>query len=139
MLALDERTRTASSHPLAGYTFTSYLSYALYPPLYLAGPIMTYNAFRSQLVSPPSLSRSTIVSYAFRFLACLGTMELVGHTMYVVAIKDSSRAGAWMGDTPFELSMIGFWNLIVVWLKVSRLPLQDCDYAHIFSRPHLSC
>lgn len=45
-------------------------------------------------------------------------MELVGHTMYVVAIKDSSRTGAWMGDSPFELSMIGFWNLIVVWLKV---------------------
>ena len=36
--------------------------------------------------------------------------------MYVVAIKDT---GAWKGDTPFELSMIGFWNLIIVWLKVS--------------------
>lgn len=45
-------------------------------------------------------------------------MELVLHSMYVVAIKDSSREGAWRGDTVFELSMIGFWNLIVVWLKV---------------------
>lgn len=54
-----------------------------------------------------------------RFLTCLLTMELVLHSMYVVAIKDSSREGAWMGDTPFQLSMIGFWNLIVVWLKVS--------------------
>ena len=35
--------------------------------------------------------------------------------MYVVAIKDSS---AWLGDTPLEICMIGFWNLIVVWLKV---------------------
>jgi hypothetical protein len=40
--------------------------------------------------------------------------------MYIVAIKDSSKEGAWQGDTPFELSMIGFWNLIVVWLKVRR-------------------
>jgi hypothetical protein len=37
--------------------------------------------------------------------------------MYVVAIKDTS---AWAGDGPADLSMIGFWNLVVVWLKVSR-------------------
>lgn len=47
-------------------------------------------------------------------------MELVLHYMYVVAIKDS---GAWQGDTSAELSMIGFWNLIVVWLKVSLTSL----------------
>lgn len=35
--------------------------------------------------------------------------------MYVVAIKDTS---AWYQDSVAELSMIGFWNLIVVWLKV---------------------
>lgn len=35
--------------------------------------------------------------------------------MYVVAIKDTS---AWNGDGPADLSMIGFWNLVVVWLKV---------------------
>jgi len=42
-------------------------------------------------------------------------MESVLHTMYVVAIKDTS---AWAGDGPADLSMIGFWNLVVVWLKV---------------------
>ena len=43
-------------------------------------------------------------------------MEFVLHFMYVVAIKDT---GAWVGDSPFELSMIGFWNLIIMWLKVN--------------------
>lgn len=42
-------------------------------------------------------------------------MEFVLHYIYVVAIKDTS---AWKGDSPFELSMIGFWNLAIVWLKV---------------------
>ena len=42
-------------------------------------------------------------------------MELILHYMYVVAIKDTS---AWYGDSVAELSMIGFWNLIIVWLKV---------------------
>ena len=43
------------------------------------------------------------------------TMEFILHFMYVVAIKDTS---AWYQDSVAELSMIGFWNLIIVWLKV---------------------
>ena len=42
-------------------------------------------------------------------------MEFILHYMYMVAIKDTK---AWYGDTVAELSMIGFWNLIIVWLKV---------------------
>jgi D-alanyl-lipoteichoic acid acyltransferase DltB (MBOAT superfamily) len=42
-------------------------------------------------------------------------MEIILHFMYVVAIKDTK---AWVGDSPAEISMIGFWNLIIVWLKV---------------------
>jgi hypothetical protein len=57
-------------------------------------------------------------------------METVLHTMYVIAIKDTS---AWDGDSPAELSMIGLWNLVVVWMKVcSGCRLQDlicsCSY-----------
>ena len=53
--------------------------------------------------------------YAVRFLVCLLTMELVLHYMYMVAIKD---AKAWAGFSAAELSLVGFWNLIIVWLKV---------------------
>jgi D-alanyl-lipoteichoic acid acyltransferase DltB (MBOAT superfamily) len=42
-------------------------------------------------------------------------MEFIMHFMYVVAMKDTK---AWIGDTPAEIGMIGFWNLILVWLKV---------------------
>lgn len=44
------------------------------------------------------------------------TMEFILHFMYVVAIKDTK---AWVGDSAAQLSMIGLWNLIIVWLKVS--------------------
>jgi len=44
-------------------------------------------------------------------------METLIHVMHVVAIKD---ARAWTGMTPAQLSMVGFWNLIFVWLKVRR-------------------
>jgi D-alanyl-lipoteichoic acid acyltransferase DltB (MBOAT superfamily) len=45
-------------------------------------------------------------------------MELILHYMYVNAIKDVK---AWKEATPVQLSMIGFWNLIIVWLKVGYL------------------
>lgn len=46
-------------------------------------------------------------------------MEAILHYMYVVAIKDSRRA--WAGDTPAQLCILGFWNLILMWFKVNLL------------------
>ena len=53
--------------------------------------------------------------YVIRFVLSLLTMEGILHYMYVVAIKDRR---AWVGYSPTEISMVGFWNLIIVWLKV---------------------
>ena len=61
-----------------------------------------------------SLGWSKVARYAVRFIACFLVMDLVLHFMYVVAIKD---AKAWSGDTPGQISMIGFWNLVIMWLK----------------------
>jgi protein-cysteine N-palmitoyltransferase HHAT len=55
--------------------------------------------------------------YFVRFMFCFLTMEFILHFMYVVAIKDTK---AWVGYSAAELSMVGFWNLIIVWLKVSQ-------------------
>ena len=69
------------------------------------------------------MSTKQTLGYALRFLVCLGTLEIILHYMYVVAIKD---AQAWAGDTPAELCLLGFWNLIVVWLKVRQTSLPPC-------------
>ena len=42
-------------------------------------------------------------------------MEVILHFMYLVAIKATRT---WQGASLMELSMVGFWNLIIVWLKV---------------------
>ena len=42
-------------------------------------------------------------------------MELILHFMYLIAIKDTRM---WQGTSLMELSMVGFWNLVIVWLKV---------------------
>jgi D-alanyl-lipoteichoic acid acyltransferase DltB (MBOAT superfamily) len=117
------------------YSYMNYIAYVLYPPLYIAGPIITFNDFMWQVSVLPSYlavnemlksvlqqrrptpisSRSTM-KYLLRFIISFMTMEFILHFMYVVAIKDRK---AWVGAGPAQISMIGFWNLIIVWLKVS--------------------
>ncbi|KAJ7498593.1 MBOAT, membrane-bound O-acyltransferase family-domain-containing protein [Mycena latifolia] len=112
---LNEKQRQAMAHPEATYSYLNYVSYVLYPPLYLAGPIMTFNDYVWQHRKPLSITGSAVLGYAIRFLVSLLTMEFILHFMYVVAMKDTK---AWMGDTPAQIGMIGFWNLIIVWLKL---------------------
>jgi D-alanyl-lipoteichoic acid acyltransferase DltB (MBOAT superfamily) len=99
-------------------TFNDFVWQVSTPPLlpvHSDRPLIARNGTLDQIKNPIPPNRRTLISYALRFLSCLLTMEVVLHFMYVVAIKDT---GAWQGDTPAELSMVGFWNLIIVWLKV---------------------
>ncbi|KAF8602869.1 MBOAT-domain-containing protein [Ceratobasidium sp. AG-I] len=110
--SMTHKQRIATSHSMETYSFANFLAYVLYPPLYIAGPIMSFNDFMWQRKIPVP------TSYAIRFLACLLTMELTLHFMYVVAIKDTR---AWHGLSPVQLSMVGFWNLVIVWMKARLL------------------
>lgn len=41
------------SHPLRTYeSFTAYVAYVLYAPLYVAGPILSFNNFHHQVRRP---------------------------------------------------------------------------------------
>lgn len=111
----DARTRTRHHRPMAEYGLGNYLLYIFYPPLFIAGPIMTFNDFAAQLARPLPVRISHVCFYAVRFALLLLSMEFMLHYMYVNAIKN---ARAWSNNTPMELSMIGFWNLIFVWLKL---------------------
>ena len=98
------------------YDLSNFIHYAFYPPLYLAGPIITFNDFVHQTYAhfqPPTVQDT--LKYALRCLSSFLTLEITLHHIYVVAIKNT---GAWRNDTPAEIALIGFWNLIVVWLKL---------------------
>ena len=60
---LNDKKRAAVFHPHSTYTFVNYLSYALYAPLYIAGPILTFNDFMWQVRT--ALSKSSVVLQAF--------------------------------------------------------------------------
>ncbi|KAF2737947.1 MBOAT-domain-containing protein [Polyplosphaeria fusca] len=114
---LSERDRVSIPAPSTDFSFRNYFAYTLYSPLYLAGPILTFNDYMSQLrYRPHSITRTRTTLYAVRFAVVLLTMEVMIHYLYMVAIFHVKPD--WAGYTPAQLSMLGFFNLKHIWLKL---------------------
>lgn len=115
--ALSERDRISIPAHASSFNPKNYLAYVLYSPLYLAGPIITFNDYIHQQKYPPtSITKTRTTLYGIRFGLTFLCMEVVLHYIHVVAISKSSPD--WTIYTPFELSMLGFFNLHIIWLKL---------------------
>ncbi|KAF9929630.1 glycerol transporter, partial [Linnemannia zychae] len=122
-LIMEDRDRTPNNDKervtqpaFAGdYCFIYYLAYALYAPLYVAGPIMTFNDFISQLRYPKTIPTKTYLLWLVRLIFALAVMEFTNHYMYMVAI---SKTQAWDGDSILQIAMIALFNLVLIWLKL---------------------
>lgn len=115
---LDDRARLDAPIPLEDYSFKNYFAYLSYAPLFIGGPIITFNDYMyqsnyHQAASTKDLKRTLI--FGVRFIFCVLVMEFLLHFMYVVAV---SKTKAWDGDTPFQISMLGMFNLNIIWLKL---------------------
>ncbi|KAJ5081604.1 Glycerol uptake protein 1 [Penicillium alfredii] len=115
--ALSDRDRVKIPAEQAVFNMRNYIAYVLYSPLYLAGPILTFNDYVSQQrYTPPSLTRTRTLLYGVRFFLTLLCMELILHYIYAVAISKASPD--WSLFTPGQLSMLAFFNLHIIWLKL---------------------
>ncbi|OQD74045.1 hypothetical protein PENDEC_c012G05186 [Penicillium decumbens] len=115
--ALSDRDRVKIPAEPAAFNMRNYIAYVLYSPLYLAGPILTFNDYVSQQrYTAPSVTRTRTMLYGVRFLLTLLCMELILHYIYAVAISKSSPD--WSLFTPGQLSMLAFFNLHIIWLKL---------------------
>ncbi|KAJ3364897.1 glycerol transporter [Kappamyces sp. JEL0680] len=113
---LCKRQRMEKPHPAAEYNFDNYLIYLLYAPLYMAGPIVSFNDYWHQMNhKPASVTRKETVWYTLRWFAVVFLMEVMMHYFSFVAIKDTK---AWKGFSPFEIFLVGFFNLKMIWLKL---------------------
>ncbi|KAL7747311.1 hypothetical protein RI367_007365 [Sorochytrium milnesiophthora] len=111
-----EKLRIDLPRSMPEYSFVTYLAYLLYIPLYMAGPIMSYNNWVSQVRDKsPTITVRSVALYAVRLLGAMLTMEIMLHAFYVTAI---SKAKAWSNLSPFEISMVGYFNLKLIWLKL---------------------
>ncbi|XP_052204254.1 membrane-bound O-acyltransferase gup1 isoform X2 [Diospyros lotus] len=97
------------------FSFGIYLSYLVYAPLYIAGPILSFNAFASQLDTPQKnyLLRQ-VVWYGLRWFFSFFLMELMTHFLYYNAFAIS---GLWKQLSPMEVFIVGYGVLNFMWLK----------------------
>ncbi|ODV98372.1 hypothetical protein PACTADRAFT_852 [Pachysolen tannophilus NRRL Y-2460] len=113
---LNDRERLDAPLQIPEYNISNYLAYITYAPLFIAGPIITFNDFIYQSYNTlPTINKKKIFLYALRLGFCILVMEFLLHYIYVVAV---SKAKAWHDDTPFQISMIGLFNLNIIWLKL---------------------
>lgn len=97
------------------FSFSMYLCYLVFAPLYIAGPIISFNAFASQLEVPQrNHSVGQIAFYGFRWVLSLLLMELVTHLFYYNAFAIS---GLWRQFSPYEVFILGYGVLNFMWLK----------------------
>nr|GLL19791.1 putative membrane-bound O-acyltransferase C24H6.01c isoform X2 [Ipomoea trifida] len=88
------------------FSITTYLCYLFYAPLYIAGPIISFNAFASQLDIPQKTYRlQDVVWYGFRWVFSLLLMELMTHFSYFNAFAVS---GMWRYLSPMDVFIIGY-------------------------------
>ncbi|ROT42257.1 putative glycerol:H+ symporter [Sodiomyces alkalinus F11] len=114
---LSERDRIAIPAEAAEFSFRNYVAYTIYAPLYLAGPIVTFNDFIAQSKHrSPTIETSRTILYAIRFLLVLLAMEVVLHFDYVNAMSLASPV--WSDYTAAQLALLSYMNLHIIWLKL---------------------
>jgi len=60
----NHRKRVSTSLPEEDYSLLNFIAYCLYPPLYIAGPIMTFNDFVWQVSWPISSQSRGLVLWS---------------------------------------------------------------------------
>lgn len=59
---VDHRARTRTSLAKDQYSWLNFLAYCLYPPLYVGGPVMTFNDFAWQVSGPCAPGRASALA-----------------------------------------------------------------------------
>ncbi|KAK3030387.1 hypothetical protein RJ639_038915, partial [Escallonia herrerae] len=98
------------------FSFVIYLCYLLYAPLYIAGPVISFNAFASQLDTPQkNYSLREVAWYGLRWGFSLLLMELMTHFFYYNAFAISVRL---LVASPYQFPNKSFTPVLnFMWLK----------------------
>jgi D-alanyl-lipoteichoic acid acyltransferase DltB (MBOAT superfamily) len=113
------KARMESSHAFSEYySMQNYLSYVFYCPLFLAGPIVTFNAWYCYMVKPsgPFPVREILV-YALRWTGVMLLMELFTHFMYCNAIVAGSRDFLQISPKLSLAFALSLYVLFFMWMK----------------------
>ncbi|KAF4666108.1 hypothetical protein FOZ61_010210 [Perkinsus olseni] len=116
----DYKMRVRTNLPIRFYHSTAlYMAYILYAPLYVAGPILTFNAFVTYVYQPQTtFSVRKITIYAIRWVLCLFLMSLYQHYCWAnIIAKGSDSAQNLAGMSGPNLVFVSLFSLFFIWLK----------------------
>eukprot|EP00039_Didymoeca_costata_P014721 m.240521 g.240521 ORF g.240521 m.240521 type:complete len:562 (+) comp16082_c0_seq8:99-1784(+) len=99
------------------YNFVWYLIYVCYPPLYIAGPIITFNSFLSSLKGDGvQFSLLQKLLYGARALNCLFLYEVFIHYFYIGAIAQTGWYTHFFAN-PLRCLQFGLMAVLFLYLK----------------------
>eukprot|EP00494_Astrolonche_serrata_P031121 UN31390 len=105
----QKRVKTPSLK--SDFTFINYFTYVFYVPLYIAGPIIPFNAWMSQVKKPQDVYKfGELITYAIRWLLCLVAMEILLHFLYPWAFSNMRVYDELMLN-PVDLFPLLYWQL----------------------------
>jgi D-alanyl-lipoteichoic acid acyltransferase DltB (MBOAT superfamily) len=116
----DYKSRQERSHRMKDYSFFNYMTYVFYAPLYLAGPIVSFNAWQSYMAKPSSsgLNFRGISLYALRWLGIFLLMEVFTHYVYSNGIAAQSEVTLRSKISDIGLAFAFAWSvLFFMWMK----------------------
>eukprot|EP00761_Pharyngomonas_kirbyi_P008956 gb/GECH01008970.1/.p1 GENE.gb/GECH01008970.1/~~gb/GECH01008970.1/.p1 ORF type:complete len:581 (+),score=50.26 gb/GECH01008970.1/:1-1743(+) len=99
------------------YNFPLYFAYAFYIPLYIAGPICSFNAFASQVMRPlNNYSWRYYLQLFLRWMLILLLLEVSLHFNFYHAVNEY---GYWRQPEVrcWELGFMGLWVLTFMYMK----------------------
>ena len=108
------------------YSVLQYFAYLLYAPLYLAGPITSFNAWQAQIEAPWPVSQAkmqtlrTLGIYGLRWGVNLLVMLVFLHLDYASAVLSNWRNNVEVFQTMSVLQFVilGLSVCIFIWLKL---------------------
>ncbi|CAE8644847.1 unnamed protein product [Polarella glacialis] len=129
----EERGRVEGHRSRQEYqSFGLYLAYLFYPPLYITGPIVTFNAFASYMEAPQQIVRGrSLMIYWARLFFNMCLFVMFGHYLYVSALVQNGplKLQQEPGLIAFEAAFMrhegggegliwfSFWSLEFLWFK----------------------
>lgn len=102
----------SASLDMQDYGLLQYLSYALYSPLYIAGPVCSFNAYMTYSRHPQLQER--VAAYAVRWVACCLLMEFLTSQFFFFAVISAHMTHLL---DPFEVAVLCYVTLKLMWLK----------------------
>ena len=122
--SLDYKARQETVLQDSDYSFLNFVSYVFYSPLYLAGPIVSFNAWRSYLVKPKSVIGREILLYGVRWIIIFLLMEVFTHYMYCNAIAASKSVVFSLEHQILDLGRafsLSLYVLFFMWMKFTLI------------------